>query len=184
MNNMVWLAAAVAALAPAPATVAVPRFDAVALQGGGTVLVRPGPNQRDTLLRGSSAVSRLEVRGRSLEVRACARRCPPNYRLDLEIVVPDLQALAIEGGGSIRLAPGFPARDKVAAAVRGGGSIDMVALRARVVSASVQGGGWILVQATDQLAAAVQGGGSISYRGNPRVSSAISGGGSVQRAGA
>jgi len=51
-----------------------------------------------------------------------------------------------------------------------------------VVSAAVDGGGHIQVNAKRELSAAIDGGGSIVYDGDPRVSSAIDGGGSVSKA--
>lgn len=182
-------AALLALSAPASAAevVPVPAFDEVQLMGGGDVVIRPGPVQRVTILNGSSQFTSMRVTGQGrgggdkLEIRACNRRCQGRYDLRIEIVTPDLSAVAIHGGGRIVIAPGLPGRNDVAAAVKGGGHIDIRALPARDVAAAVHGGGAILVRPQATLAAAINGGGSIRYWGNPQITTAINGGGTVSR---
>lgn len=65
-------------------------------------------------------------------------------------------------------------------AVSGGGRIDARAVNADVVTATVNGGGEMLVRAQSVLTGAVSGGGTIRYWGNPQVTSAIDGGGTVR----
>jgi hypothetical protein len=143
--------------------------------------------QRVTLVEGSTGHTgvRVEPSGRGgpgrLVVDACRTRCPRDYRLRIEIVTPDLSAVAVEGGGRIDVASGFSPRRHVAAAVSGGGQIDLRALPARDVAAAVNGGGHLRVTATGTLAAAINGGGAIHYWGDPQVSSSIRGGGAVTR---
>lgn len=176
-----------AGAAAAAETVPLPRFEGIELKGGGSVVIRPGAVQRVILVEGSTSHSRIRVEpaGRSgrarLVVDACAVRCPSDYRLRIEIVTPDLSALAVNGGGRIDVAGGFAARRDLAAAVNGGGQIDLRALAARDVAASVNGGGRLQVTATGSLAASINGGGAIVYRGDPRVTSAVRGGGAVTR---
>lgn len=161
----------------------LPAFRSIAVEGGGTVVIRKGPTQRVTLQEGSSSVSELGVQDGSLRIRACPNRCPANYRLRVAIVVPALDALAVNGGGSIAVADGFGAADRLALAVNGGGAIDAERVDSRDVTAAVRGGGSIRLRAGSRLTAAVNGGGSIAYRGSPSVTSAIRGGGSVARIG-
>ena len=180
----VTLAAALFA-APAIAGTAVPvsHFDQISLNGGGHVVVKHGAAQSVTLLKGDTQHTRFSIRhGNELVIDACAHDCMGRYDLEIEIVTPELNAAAIDGGGEIDVASGFPATDDFAVAIEGGGSIDTRALSANKVSAAVDGGGDIQVNARRELSAAVEGGGSITYLGNPEVSSAIDGGGEVSKA--
>ena len=172
---------ALLALAPAAAQtpVSVPAFDTLELRGGGRVTVRHGPEQSVTLVRGDPAITRFAVdRHGRLRIDACIRTCR-NYDLRVEIVTPELEAVAIEGGGSIRADGRFPERGSLAIAVTGGGTIDMRAIPTADVAAAVHGGGSITTHARNSLAASINGGGSVRYLGDPSVSSAINGGGSV-----
>lgn len=182
-----FAAFAAAGAAPAAETADLPRFGAVELKGGGTVVVRRGAVQRVTLVEGSTGQTslRVEPQGRSgagrLVIQACRARCPQDYRLRVEIVIPDVSAIAVDGGGRIDVAAGFSPRRHVAAAVNGGGEIDARALPARDVAAAVNGGGALRVTATGSLAASVNGGGAIVYWGDPQVASSIRGGGAVTK---
>ena len=173
---------AFAASAPVIAAEIVPvaPFRSVELRGGGEVTLRAGPQQRVTIVEGSSAVSRIYVaRDGELRIDACNDRCPRHYLLRVEIQAPRVPDVAIAGGGSIRAAEGFPSEGQVAAAVHGGGSIDLRSVAASEVTAAVNGGGLINVRPSARLTAAVNGGGSIRYWGNPSVTMAVHGGGSV-----
>ena len=87
------LLAAVPASAQGP--VAVPAFDQVELRGGGEVTIRHGSSQQVRLVRGSLEVTGFSVDddGR-LRIDACMRSCR-DYDLEIEIVTPDIDALAI-----------------------------------------------------------------------------------------
>jgi hypothetical protein len=163
--------------------VPVGHFDKIGLEGGGHVVVKYGPAQRVTILKGSTQYTTFTIReGNHLEIEACNRDCPHIYDLEIEIVTPKLDSAAIEGGGHIAAAAGFPSQDSFDAAVDGGGHIEMQAITADRVEAAIDGGGHIEVTAKRTLHAAVDGGGSIVYHGDPQVSSAIDGGGLVSKA--
>lgn len=183
MRSIVPLFAfAFAAGAPAIAseTIRVPHFRQIELRGGGNVIVRPGPVQRVTLVEGSTQFTsiRVESNGR-LRIDTCNERCPQLYRMRLEIQMPEIPDLAIQGGGAIGVQPGFAAGSDLSAAVNGGGRIDARAIDAASVSAAVNGGGDIFVRARSTLSAAINGGGAVRYVGHPQVSSAIRRGGAV-----
>lgn len=177
------LALALAASAPTLASELVPaaHFNSVELRGGGNVELVPGPAQRVAILEGSSEVTHLAVdRDGRLKIDACERACPNHYRLRIEIQSPRVPALAVDGGGAIRVASGFAPEQRLVAAVNGGGKIDTRALDAADVSAAVNGGGDLFVRAGSSLTGAVRGGGVVRYWGNPQVTSATEGGGSIQ----
>lgn len=176
-------AVALVACPPAFASevVAVPYFDAVGLRGGGDVEIVPGPVERVTIVEGSSRFTRIYVEHqRSLRIESCAGPCPPSYHLRVQIVSPRVPVLAVDGGGTMRIAPGFAPQRQLVAAVNGGGRIDARAVDAADVTAAVNGGGDLLVRAASALTGAVRGGGDIRYWGNPVVTSAIEGGGSIR----
>lgn len=173
-----------AAAAPVGAAtdLSLPKFEAVSLKGGGHVVLRHGPRQQVRILRGDATVSSFEVRNRSsLEIRACDSRCPRDYKLEVEITAPGIDAIAVTGGGAIEMAAGFPARGNIALAVTGGGSIDTRPVEVRQVAAAVEGGGSIRTWASRNLAASVRGGGLIAYRGDPTLATSVRGGGTVNR---
>ena len=175
----------VATVPPAHAEqlVPVPSFHAIGLKDGGSVTVVPAKVQRVVIRSGSTAYSRIEVRrGGSLEIDGCITRCPNNYRLEVEVQTPNLDAVAVANGGQVRFAPGFPVQGKVTVAVSNGGAIDMRGLRVTDVLAAVDSGGAIELGAPTMLQAAVTSGGLVRYRGNPQLSMAVSHGGSVERA--
>ena len=165
----------------AQTTVPVAHFSSVELRGGGHVVLRHGAQQHVTIFKGSTQYTRFGiVDGNKLVIDACNSDCPRQYDLEIEIMTPDVRAVAIEGGGRIESAPGFPAQGSITAAVNGGGHIDLRNVAAQNGSAAVDGGGHIELKASGHLTAAVNGGGNIRYVGNPQVTTAIDGGGSVR----
>ena len=181
-TNILLSAAALGAVAvPAAAQTPVPvsAFDSIELRGGGTLTVRHGDRQQVNLISGSPEMTRFSVDGDGqLTIDACRRSCR-DYRLRVEIVTPDIDALAIHGGGSIRTEGAFPRSGSLAVAIDGGGVIDAEAIESGNVAASINGGGTIRTHARSSLAASINGGGSIRYLGDPHVTTSIHGGGSV-----
>jgi len=162
-------------------TVSVGPFQGIELRGGGHVRLVHGAEQRVTILNGSTQFTKIAVYdGNSLRIDACSKNCPSRYDLDIEIVTPDISAVAVEGGGEIETADGFDASE-LSLAVNGGGSLDVRSVPANNVSAAINGGGEISLRAENSLSAAVHGGGEITYWGNPAVSKAVAGGGEVSR---
>jgi len=162
--------------------VPVQNFRSVELRGGGIVDVLPGPAERVTILEGSGQFTHMHVdRDGKLVINTCDERCPPTYRLRVEIRSPRVPDLAIDGGGVMTTSGGFAPQGHLNAAVNGGGQIDARSVEAASVSAAVNGGGQLLVRPRQSLSAAVNGGGHIRYWGNPATSVAIRGGGGVSR---
>jgi hypothetical protein len=180
------LCAAVATALAAPAAsaeniVATPTFHGIELEGGGHVTVKYGSVEQVKLVRGSTAFTRFTVEDHTLHIHACNDDCPHTYDLDIEITSPDIDGLAVSGGGTIEGGGGFPARHALSLAVNGGGKIDARMMDAVDVSAAVHGGGRIDAKAKGTLNAAVVGGGHIRYWGKPQVTQAVVGGGAVER---
>ena len=183
-KSLFLLPLAIVTQAPAFAaeTVPVPEFRTVQLRGGGSIVVRPGPAQRVTIVNGSTQFTRARVdHNGQLKIDACNERCPQRYDLRIEIQSPSAPDAAISGGGSITFAPGYGQQGDFSVAVNGGGQVDARSLRATNVSAAVNGGGRVLAGHSSHLSAAVSGGGEVRYAGNPHVSSVVNGGGAVRR---
>lgn len=183
-STLPLFAAALLVSAPVFASELVPveNFRSVELRGGGIVDVVPGPVERVTIVEGTSQFTHMHVEhdGR-LVINTCEERCPPVYRLRVQIQSPRVPDLAIDGGGIMVAAAGFAPQPRLNAAVNGGGRIDARSVDAASVAAAVNGGGELLVRARSSLSAAVNGGGHVRYAGNPTTSVAIRGGGGVNR---
>jgi hypothetical protein len=180
------LLAALIATTPAFAQTVVPAapFRAVKLEGGGHVVIRRGAVQQVRLLHGSTAFTRFSVdrdEPDTLHIYACNNDCPRHYDLEIEITTPDIEALAVAGGGSIDGDASLSGLHALTLAVDGGGTIDTRAMDSGAVTAAVRGGGFIKLRARNALTAAVEGGGRIRYWGSPRVTQAVEGGGRVDR---
>lgn len=161
--------------------VSVAPFKSIQLRGGGHVILRHGAVQHVTLVKGSTQFTRFKIDGGELTIDICNENCPQHYDLEIEIVSPAIDGLAIQGGGEIESRGDFPKQGKIGAAVNGGGTIDIRAMSAEQVDAVVNGGGDIKTKPVRALHAAVNGGGEIAYWGNPEVALAVNGGGAVTK---
>lgn len=182
-STFLLLAVALATSVPVMATETIPvaSFRNVELRGGGEVTLVPGPQQRVTILEGSSAYTRIRVdHSGKLWIDACNASCPRHYELRIEIQSPRVPGLGISGGGSIHAAGGFAPQDDIAVGINGGGKVDVRAVEGREVAVGVNGGGLALVRARSSLSVGVNGGGEVRYLGKPQVTSAIDGGGTVR----
>lgn len=178
------LALALPAAAQAGEVVPLAHFTKVALFGGGHVVLRHGATQQVTITTGSTQYTHFtQPNPGELQIDACNSNCPHHYDLEIEIVSPDVDSVAVADGGEIVAKGDFPKRNIVNVGVREGGAIDARALRGDLVNAAVNQGGSIKVAATGSLNAAVNEGGLIRYWGDPIVNQAIHDGGSVQRGG-
>ena len=147
--------------------------EAISITGGGQVLVRYGRNHQVRIVRGDEA--NVSVSDGSLSVH-CTRHCG---NVVVEVTTPRFEALAVQGGGTIRVAERFPRMPDLALATHGGGRIDARLAPATTVAAVTRGGGTILTTADGDLAASTSGGGEIRYWGTTNVATAIQGGGRI-----
>ena len=168
------------AIAATPITVGP--FHSIALNDGGRVVVRYGPVPRVTMLQGDPQYTRVHVDGQRLIIESADGRCPKGYRLEIEVVTPQLSALSVSNGGTVQTAGAFPGVASLKIAVDNGGTVDARSVVADRVGASVDSGGRILTTARNTLAATVDSGGVITYWGDVRdVKESVHHGGSVSR---
>jgi hypothetical protein len=148
------------------------------------LILRRGVAQSVTILEGSTQFTRFHVKhDGQLLIDVCDDNCPRHYDLEIVIVTPRIDGVAVDGGGKIESDRSFGRQDAIGIAIQGGGHIDVRSIDAGHADAAVDGGGHIALRAEQSLEAAVNGGGNISYWGNPSVTSAVSGGGSVNKGG-
>jgi len=160
--------------------VKLPPFSAVNVHGGGDVKLIYGPVQRVTVLKGDMKVARVLVKGNTLELAACDGMCWGSHELLVEVVTPNIDAMDIHGGGSIRASGNFPKLPHLRAEIHGGGDADFSAIPFETVDAEVHGGGSLRVKALNALNAQVHGGGDVHYVGHPaHIVSQTHGGGSI-----
>ncbi len=154
-------------------------FDAVALDSGGEVVIRRGDRAGFRVTEADEGRSEVTIADGRLAIRRCVRRCPHSYRLRVEVTMPVLSALSVSNGGLIAVQDDVPVRGPLAARVEQGGGIDLRALRADTLSASVYSGGRIFARVENRLDASVEEGGQILYWGRPRLRHSIRKGGVI-----
>jgi hypothetical protein len=179
---MAALNVASAAALRADTNVPVSAFKALEVQNGAHVVLRHGEKLRVTVIQGSTTESAIRVdEGKKLLIDRCPDGCPRGYRLEVEVVAPEIDAVAVTDGGWLRCQGSFPEQADLAAAVSSGGTLDVRSMSVDDVSAAVQHGGRILTQPRGSLAAAISQGGAILYWGKPDVHQSIVQGGVVSR---
>jgi Putative auto-transporter adhesin, head GIN domain len=180
--NLAALLFLIAAPVAAQTAIRVAPFRSVELHSGGEVILRHGPTQRVTLLKGDADCAKVKTddAGR-LVIEKYSAECHRKYDLQVEVVAPYFAELAVNDGGRINSIGDFPRQPEIRAAVRNGGSLDLRSLTADRVSASVAEGGRILVIPQTILTASVANGGQITYWGDPRVEKSIQHGGAVNK---
>ena len=157
-------------------------FRSVELRNGAEVILRHGPAQRVTLLKGSLDYTRVTIAdGGRLVIDKCKSRCPREYVVEIEIVTPDIAGISVTDGGTIQSRGSFPRQAEIGAAVREGGTIDIRSMAVDKVTASVEQGGRILATPQTALFASVVEGGEITYWGDGRVESSVRRGGAVTK---
>jgi len=168
--------------ASADEDISVPAFKSVELRNGAHVILRHGAKRRVAVIQGNVVESTIRVEeGGKLLIDRCPDGCSRDYRLEVEIVAPEIDALSVTDGGWLRCAGAFPKQPGLALAVESGGIIDARSVRADVVAAAVQQGGRIFTEPRETLTAAIAQGGAITYWGNPDVQRSIQDGGVVTR---
>lgn len=166
----------------ADADISVPKFKSVELRNGAHVILRHGEKRRVSVTMGNMVESEIKVEDHGkLVIDRCPDECSSRYKLEVEIVAPEIDALSVKDGGWLRCAGSFPKQASLALAVESGGIIDARSVKADAVAAAVQQGGRILTEPRETLTAAIAHGGAITYWGNPDIQRSIQDGGVVTR---
>lgn len=171
-----------AAQAATPTAVPLPPFRSVELRHGAHAILRHGPTQRVTFLKGSPDDARVTVaRGGELVIEKGKSRSSRRYELEIEIVTPELAHITVAHGGWIQSRGTFPRQVEIGVTVDNGGTIDVRSMSLGRITASVLSGGIILVKPLGAMAASVVQGGNITYWGDAPVTQSIEHGGVIIR---
>jgi len=182
----------------------VPSFDAVAFEGDARLEISVGETA-EVIVRGQANVvqrtqTRVEANTLYIEVdRKNWNWSKDRQRLTLQIKVPQLRSLQLDGGNDVRL-KGFRGGESSinvngAARIRGSGQLDRLTVHlagagladlSRLVTnaatVTVDGVGSVLVHPTESLDATMNGIGAIFYSGSPRqVTSSMNGLGTISK---
>lgn len=157
------------------------QFRSVELHAGGKVILRHGQIQRVTMLAGDLQCTRVRLAGGQRLVIENHGKCRTYHRLQIEVITPELSAVSVSNGGTVRSVGAFPVQAAIEADVEQGGTIDIRSIPADAVDASVYSGGGIFISPRSTLAATVESGGGITYWGNARVQQSVRDGGFVTR---
>lgn len=176
------LALLVSFSAAADAFVPVGPFRSIELSHGGMVTVRYGGAQHVSIVEGDARCTRVRVEGDRLVIDRTDGKCPRGYRMAIDVVTPRLDAVSVSEGGTVQLVGSFPSQRSINAAVEQGGTIDIRAIEADSVKASVFSGGGIFTTVRRDLSAAIASGGAVTYWGDAGdVRKSVRDGGSVKR---
>jgi hypothetical protein len=107
------------------------------------------------------------------------RKCASGVRLEVEVVVTSLDAVAVSNGGTLQSVGRFAQQSELAVAVISGGMIDIRSMTVQNVTAAVISGGRIFTKPQNSLVASVSDGGAITYWGGPSITKSVTHGGVV-----
>lgn len=188
MRSVLALATGLLALSGLPSLqgqsepMSVAPFRSVEVRNGTHAILRHGPTQRVTFLKGSPDYSQVTVAsGGGLVIDKCRRKCPRGYELEVEIISPELARITVAQGGWLESRGSFARQAAIGVTVDNGGTIDIRSMSVESVTASVLSGGKILTKPLTAMAATVVDGGNITYWGDARVTESIEHGGVVTR---
>lgn len=167
----------------------VESFDSIDMQGAAKLEITVGEPASLQISGSEKAVRRIEteVRGNTLHIKGRTRDWvirDNNARLTVQITVPRLESLELEGGNDVQLSGLRGGDTKIkasgAANINGDGQLDQLTVRmtgaghadlSRLVVAdarvTVDGVGSVIVNARDSLDATMNGVGAIFYTGAP-----------------
>ena len=174
-------------------------FTGVDLAGANNVVVRVGARQSVVVHADDNLLGRVttRVRAGTLLIDTTPGNLNAKSPMFVEVIVPSLDALTLEGAGNIS-ASGID-NQQLTVAMPGSGTIDATGtttkltitmdgegtallrrLLARDARASLDGTGTIMLTATRSLTATISGSGAILYGGNPpQVSPSVTGSGTI-----
>lgn len=158
-------------------------FRSVETRNGAHAILRYGPTQRVTVLKGSPDHARITISSEEALIidKTCNDKCGRGYELEVEIVTPEVVHVTVAHGGWLQSRGAFPRQTELGATVDNGGTLDIRSLSVDSVTASVLSGGRILTKPRTSMVASVVQGGNITYWGNARVTQSIRHGGVVEK---
>ena len=165
-----------------PRSVEVAPFRSVELRSGGKVILRNGPSQRVTFLKGSPDDVQVSIAsGDELVIEKHKSKSQGRYELEIEVITPELERITVAHGGMIQSRGSFPTQAAIGVTVDNGGTIDIRSMSVGSITASVLSGGRIFAKPLTAMSASVVQGGNITYWGDARITPSIEHGGVIVR---
>lgn len=184
----------------------VESFDAIDMKGAAKLEITIGEPLSVQVSGHEKAVSRMqtEVRGHTLHIKGRARDWviqDNSSRLTIQITLPRLESLELQGGNDVRLAglrggdttikaagaaniSGDGQLDELTVRMTGAGHADLSKLAAVDATVTVEGVGSVIVNARESLDATMNGVGAIFYTGTPaKVNTRMNGLGTIAQRG-
>jgi hypothetical protein len=175
-------------------------FDAISVSGGARLVLRQADHESLTVEADDNLLSQVEseVRdGRLFLGWRPGTSVTTTHALRFEVTARAVSTIVGTGGAqvdatdidtpSLRVDVSGGARlraegraDRLEVTAAGGGGYDGASLRSRSAVVRASGGGWAIVDATEEVDASAHGGGWVSYAGAPRVRQDSTGGGWVR----
>lgn len=162
--------------------VTVPPFSSLNANSGADVKLIYGPKQRVTVIKGDLKKGKIQVtNGHTLEISGCKGWfCWGNHSFDVEVVTPNIDAVAASSGADVTASGNFPKQPHLAAHANSGGDVDLAAIPAQTVDVQANSGGSVRVKALSTLNAQANSGGDVTYSGHPaHINSQTNSGGNV-----
>ena len=180
----------------------VESFDSITMEGAAKLEITIGEPVSVQISGHEKAVRRMEtdVRGNTLHIKGRARDWvirDNNSRLTIQITLPRLESLELEGGNDVRLAGlrggdttikaagaaninGDGQLDQLTVRMTGAGHADFSKLAAVDATVTVDGVGSVIINARESLDATMNGVGAIFYTGTPtKVNTRMNGLGTI-----
>ena len=157
-------------------------FDAVALEGAGSLRVHPGRDFRVVVTADEDLQEIIEasVEGGELTLRfSPGRRHIQASEISFDVYLPALRAIELRGAGNVVVESG--AAESLRVAVFGAGNVRAENFKARKVEVDLSGAGNVSVRASEALSGSISGVGRISLHGGGRSDVSVSGLGWVRR---
>ena len=181
-------------------TRALESFDSVELSVPADLFIRVGAAEPSFRIQGDDNIvpevtTRVHRSELEIDLRGSYRT---RKRLRIDIAMPSLAGVEIEGSGDVeiydvdspRLAVSIEGSgnvqargrvDRLDASIEGSGDFDFEDLEAREADIEIEGSGSANLNARERLHYSIEGSGYVSYRGDPSISGGISGSGTIER---
>jgi hypothetical protein len=176
-------------------------FTKISLEGSMNLIISQGDKQQ-VLVTGHENIIPLigtEIEDGEWEI-VLGEDCIRNFELTIEIELPNIEKIELEGSGNIDIGPITTVEDKLSIYLEGSGNIastgnstideleieldgsgniDVYTIDSRICDIKLEGSGNIYVSVEETLKVDLTGSGNIHFRGDPTIDSSISGSGNV-----
>lgn len=176
-------------------------FDGVSSSGSNRVYITQGQEFRVELRGSSNLINSFETKVRANTLELGYRNASvSDDDIEVYIIMPEVEFLALTGSGEMSVRGNFPAQDKFNLRISGSGDIELhdeldvknadidvsgsgkaelENLSAENADIDISGSGDVRLSVSGHLRSRISGSGQVFYRGSPEVDSKVSGSGKV-----